>query len=82
MSLYFFVFFNSFFSIIISSVYTDGIFSSVFTDGCYKDIFSWENSPQLTNINNLSVCLFVFVNFLAVTMLSKLAACFTCFPKK
>jgi hypothetical protein len=54
----------------------------VFTDGYYKDIFNWENSPQLTNINNLSVCPFVFVNFFVMYMLSKLAACFTCFPKK
>jgi hypothetical protein len=55
------------FSTLILLVYTERICLLVFTDGHCKDIFNQRNSLQFTNENILSVCPFVFANFLVVT---------------
>ena len=57
-----------FFIVPFFTVITERIFSSVFTDGYCGGILSWENSPQFTNKIFYLVCLFVFINFLAVIL--------------
>jgi len=59
-------FFHSFFSHVVPFVYTEGKILLVFTDGYCEGIFSWKNSLQFIDRIFMSMCPFIFANFLVV----------------
>lgn len=66
LSSYFLALFSHSLSTVIPLIYNKVIFVSMFIDGYYKDIFSQKKLLQFIDKNILSVCLFVFVNFIVV----------------